>query len=147
MSLTLQCNVTIVWTTYFNIEELYILKNVIFRDVTPFSSRKNWCFRGTYRLHHQSEKNPRPRNSAMLVTADVVPSSLILFTLMMEAKCSSETSVLTRAARCLIPQEGILHCLRCENPKPYTAVYMYFLLRWIFCFVWDSEYTTLFPEG
>jgi hypothetical protein len=34
----------------------------------------------------------------LLVTANVVPSSSILVTLMMEALCSSETSVLTRAA-------------------------------------------------
>jgi hypothetical protein len=33
----------------------------------------------------------------LLVTANVVPSSLIPVTLMMEALCSSETSVLTRA--------------------------------------------------
>jgi hypothetical protein len=35
----------------------------------------------------------------LLVTADVVPSLPILVTLMMEALCSSETSVLTRATR------------------------------------------------
>jgi hypothetical protein len=34
-----------------------------------------------------------------LVTAKVVPSSLVLVTLMMEALSSSETSVLTRATR------------------------------------------------
>jgi hypothetical protein len=32
----------------------------------------------------------------LIVTANVVPSSLILFTMMMEATGSSETSVLTR---------------------------------------------------
>jgi hypothetical protein len=31
-----------------------------------------------------------------IITANVVPSSLILFTLIMEAKCSSESSLLTR---------------------------------------------------
>jgi hypothetical protein len=44
----------------------------------------------------------------LLVTANVVPSSLILFTLMMEAICSSETSVLTRAAPRYLPKDGIL---------------------------------------
>jgi hypothetical protein len=38
----------------------------------------------------------------LLVTANVVPSSPILVTLMMEAISSSETSVLSRTTRCNI---------------------------------------------
>jgi hypothetical protein len=41
--------------------------------------------------------------------ANVVPSSPILVTLMMEALFSSETSVLTRAMRRIIPVDGIHH--------------------------------------
>jgi hypothetical protein len=43
------------------------------------------------------------------VTANDVPTSRILFTPMMEAIPSSETSVLTRATWWHIPEDGILH--------------------------------------
>jgi hypothetical protein len=52
-----------------------IMKNSVFWDVTPCGSHNIWRFRGTNRLHHQVKK----------VTGNVVPSSLILFILMMEA--------------------------------------------------------------
>jgi hypothetical protein len=52
----------------------------------------------------------------LLVIANV-PSSPILFTLMMEAIHSSDTSVLTRATLLNIPGDGILHSNPHENLK------------------------------
>jgi hypothetical protein len=56
------------------------------------------------------------------VTDNVAPSWPILATLMMDAKHSSETSVLTRATRNHIQESGILHSHRRENLESYIAL-------------------------
>jgi hypothetical protein len=45
----------------------------------------------------------------LLVTANIVPSSQILATLITETIRSSKTSILTRATGPNIPEDGILH--------------------------------------
>jgi hypothetical protein len=49
--------------------------------------------------------------------------------MMIEALSSSETSVLTRATRCNIPEDAILHSHRRENLKSYRALTGWALLR------------------
>jgi hypothetical protein len=58
----------------------------------------------------------------LLVTTNVVPSSLIPSTLKMEAIRSSKASVLTRATRRHTTEGSILHSHGRENLKSYIAL-------------------------
>jgi hypothetical protein len=76
------------------------------------------------------------------VTANVIPSSPILVTLMIEELSSSETSVLTRATRRDISEDAILHSHRSENLKSYELTIVYSALYFGICV--GSIYIKLF---
>jgi hypothetical protein len=115
---------------YWKFVLVFFIKHTASWDVTQCGSCKNRRFGEIYRLHHQGKRISElyttfPVNSdwgTHPTNANVVPSSLILFTLMMEAISSSKTSVLTRIMRHNIPEDGILHSHRRENIKSYIAL-------------------------
>jgi hypothetical protein len=110
------------------------MKNAVFLDVTKCDSGKNRHFGGMYHFQLQGEKigelgttlavtrkrNMLPSNTMFLVTADDVPSLLILVTFLVEAIHSFETSILARVKRHNIPQHGFHRKQSCSLILPYA---------------------------
>jgi hypothetical protein len=96
-------------------EYMQNLKNAIFWDVTPCGSCKSRHFGGMYRFH--------------LVTAKVVHSLLTLVNLMMEAIHSSKMSVLAKAPKRNLPEDGILHNHCRENFQSYISPWLIIYLH------------------
>jgi hypothetical protein len=90
------------------------MKNSVFWDVVPCGCSKNRRFAGTLRFYHQSDKSSivfLRSVRRLLVTANAVPSSPILVTLLMEALRSCETSLITRVTRRNIPEDDLLRSI------------------------------------
>jgi hypothetical protein len=62
----------------------------------------------------------------LLVTANVVPSTPVLVTLIKEAIHSSETSVLTRATQRIIQKAALFIVTAMETSNPYITLIGWF---------------------
>jgi hypothetical protein len=91
------------------------MKTDVFWDVRPCGDVSEDRIASISRVTRMGELG------TLLATANIVPSSPILVTLLMEVIRSSEISDLTRATRRNIP-EDILHSHCCENFKSYIAL-------------------------
>jgi hypothetical protein len=113
------------WIVRFEVFMAVTVKNDVFWDVTPCGSCKNRRFERTYPLHNRVKRISVLETTSAVTSINVVFSSLTIFTLMMEAILSSETSALTRATRRHIPEDGIFHSHRHENLNPtYWSLFL-----------------------
>jgi hypothetical protein len=92
------------------------------RNWPPPSSWYSVLRRNGKDVTFEGDKDQRRVVMGKCICVIVVPISSSLVTLMMEAIRSSETLVLTRASRRIIPGETFLHVHRRENPKSYIVL-------------------------
>jgi hypothetical protein len=74
----------------FDVFTAVTMKNALFWDVKPCGSCRNRRFGGTYRLHHQDEKNRRARNVSgnQLATIILTKSNIKRIQLLLENVCT-----------------------------------------------------------
>jgi hypothetical protein len=65
----------------------------------------------------------------LIVIADIVPSSLILNTLMLEALSSSETSILTGATQHYFTEDYFFIAIAVKTPKSYINLFKLNLVK------------------
>jgi hypothetical protein len=107
------------WTCYA-FQPAYFLNNGVFWDVSEEVSASIIRLTRTGELGTALVFLHSLRR--LLVRANIVASSTILVTHMIEAQRSSETSVLTRTTGHNIPEHSILHSDRRENLKSCIAL-------------------------
>jgi hypothetical protein len=105
------------------------MKNAVFWDVTSCDSYQNRRFGGNIAsiitattIGELATDLATEARCRLLITANIISSSPILVTLMMEAICSTEMPGLTRATRRSFPEDSILYYMECSLKCVYAPV-------------------------
>jgi hypothetical protein len=127
-----RCSFNTNWSSLKILEfSKHLLKSFLFRDITPFSPLKVNLRFGRCHLHLQDWRMNQARNLRENFATCFYAAfcSAHFYTLKMEAKSSSETSVdFQRTTRRYIPEHRTLHNHRCENLKYYSEDIMFYCI-------------------